>query len=158
VVDSIAHAHELGLWVEVVTLVIPEYNNSPEELWDTARTIHGISADIPWHVTAFHPDYKMYASRGTMPRELQVAADIGQEAGLHYVYAGNLPGKVGSMENTYCPSCNRLLIGRSGYRLTEYHLTGEGTCPDCHTRIAGVWASDPSSVQLGKSGFPWSVG
>jgi pyruvate formate lyase activating enzyme len=157
VIDSIAHAHELGLWVEVVTLVIPEYNSSPEELWDAARTIRSVSADIPWHVTAFHPDYKMFATRATMPRELQVAADIGQEAGLHYVYAGNLPGKVGSMENTYCPSCNRLLIGRSGYRLTEYHITAKGSCPDCHTKISGVWSSDPSKVQVGKPGFPWKI-
>ncbi len=157
VLDSIAHAHELGLWVEVVTLVIPEYNNSPEELWDAARAIRSVSDDIPWHVTGFHPDYKMFGSKATMAHELQVAADIGQEAGLHYVYAGNLPGKVGSMENTYCPSCSRLLVGRSGYSVNEYHITGEGTCPDCHNRIAGVWAEDPAGVHLGKSDLPWMV-
>lgn len=157
VLHSIAHAHKLGIWVEVVTLVIPDYNNSPEELWDAARAIRSISPDIPWHVTGFHPDYKMYASRSTVARELQIAADIGQEAGLHYVYAGNLPGRVGSMENTYCPSCAKLLIGRSGYQLSEYHLTSAGTCPDCHYKIAGVWTTDPSKVQLGKSDFPWMV-
>lgn len=140
VLDSIAYAWQIGLWVEVVTLVIPDYNNSPEELWDIARTIRSVSADIPWHVTGFHPDYKMYASRSTQPRELQLAADIGQEAGLHYVYAGNLPGKVGNLENTYCPNCQALLIERKGYTLAGYHITRKGTCPRCKTEIPGVWA------------------
>lgn len=140
VIDSIAYAWQIGLWVEVVTLVIPDYNNSPEELWDMARTIREVSADIPWHVTGFHPDYKMYANRSTQPRELQLAADIGQEAGLHYVYAGNLPGKVGNLENTYCPSCQALLIERKGYTVTGYHITRKGTCPRCKKDISGVWA------------------
>ncbi len=111
VLDTIRLAHEAGLWVEVVTLVIPGFNDSPSELWDAARYIASVSKDIPWHVTAFHPDYKMSAS-ATPAETLRTAAEIGQEAGLHYVYAGNLPGKVGSYEDTLCPNCGTRLIER----------------------------------------------
>jgi pyruvate formate lyase activating enzyme len=86
-----------GLWVEVVTLVVPGFNDSPDELWDAARYLASVSVDIPWHVTAFHPDYKMDAGY-TPPQTLRTAAEIGQEAGLRYVYAGNLPGQVGRMK------------------------------------------------------------
>jgi pyruvate formate lyase activating enzyme len=154
VLDSILIAHSLGLWVEVVTLVIPEYNDSPEELWDAARAIREVSAEIPWHVTGFHPDYRMLDRDSTTSALLQKAADIGQEAGLNYVYAGNLPGRVGSLENTYCPGCNHLLIERTGYRILGYHLIEDGKCPECAREIAGVWTNDPDSVRLHHSGFP----
>jgi len=139
VLDTIRRAHELGLWVEVVTLVIPGFNDSERELWEAGRFLASVSPDIPWHVTAFHPDYRMNDRDGTPAETLQKAADIGQEAGLHHVYAGNLPGRVGSLEDTFCPKCQMRLIQRRGYWLGEYHLTEQGNCPRCGTHIAGVW-------------------
>jgi pyruvate formate lyase activating enzyme len=156
VLDSIINAYELGMWVEVVTLVIPEYNDSNEELWDAARFISSVSADIPWHVTAFHPDYK-HEAPATSVAILQRAADIGQEAGLHYVYAGNLPGKVGSLEDTFCPKCTTRLIQRRGYTILDYKITSDGKCPNCNTPIAGVWTEKPDSVKLRGIGVPRRV-
>lgn len=139
VFDTIQLAYQLGLWVEVVTLVIPGYNDSVEELWEAARFITSVSADIPWHVTAFHPDYKMLDTPATPADSLQRAAEIGQEAGLNYVYAGNLPGRVGSLEDTFCPHCKASLIRRRGYTILQNRITAQGTCPDCAARIAGLW-------------------
>jgi pyruvate formate lyase activating enzyme len=152
--DGIKRAREMGLWVEVVTLVIPGFNDSNEELWDAARFLAGLSPDIPWHVTAFHKDYKMTDPDNTDARTLQRAADIGREAGLHFVYAGNLPGRVGEYEDTFCPGCNQPVVRRSGYTVREYRITGQGTCPSCGTNIPGVWPQDPSSVQLNGFGLP----
>ncbi len=157
VLDTIKTAHELGLWVEVVTLVIPGFNDSTDELWDAARYLASVSADIPWHVTAFHPDYKMDASY-TPAKTLQTAAEIGQEAGLHYVYAGNLPGRVGTYEDTFCSHCNTRLIQRQGYVLLDYKITADGKCPNCHKPVPGVWTEDPTSVRLSGPGFPRRVG
>lgn len=140
VLDTIQAAHTLGLWVEVVTLVIPGYNDSNEELWEAARFIGSVSTDIPWHVTAFHPDYKMQSTPSTPAETLQRAAEIGQEAGLRYVYAGNLPGRVRSLENTYCPQCNSELIRRRGYRILANHVGPGGVCPQCGQSIAGIWS------------------
>lgn len=139
VLDTIANAHQMGLWVEVVTLVIPGFNDSNEELWETGRFLTSISADIPWHVTAYHPDYKMQDAPPTSSDTLQRAAEIGQEAGLHFVYAGNLPGKVGSLEDTHCPGCGKAVIKRRGYWILENRLTTEGVCPDCNIPVKGVW-------------------
>ena len=140
VLDSIKLAHELGMWVEVVTLVIPDFNDSNEELWKSAEFIRGISQDIPWHVTAYYPTYKHTGTGRTPPDTIQRAAEIGQEAGLLYVYAGNLPGRVGSLENTYCPRCQSLLIERVGYLVRANRVTAGGACPDCGEPIAGIWA------------------
>ena len=155
--DGIKRAHELGLWVEVVTLVIPGFNDSNEELWDAARFITGVSQDIPWHVTAFHKDYKMTDPDNTDGRTLVRAAEIGREAGLHYVYAGNLPGRVDEFEHTYCPNCNEVLIKRSGYVIREYRLTPAGCCPRCGTQVSGLWPQAPSSVRLNGYGVPIPV-
>jgi pyruvate formate lyase activating enzyme len=155
--DGIKRAREMGLWVEVVTLTIPGFNDSNEELWDAARFIASVSPDIPWHVTAFHKDYKMTDPPNTDISTLLRAADIGREAGLHYVYAGNLPGSVEQYENTFCPNCNHVLIRRSGYVILEYHLTPAGACPACQTPVPGVWPSDPSSVSLNGYGLPLPV-
>lgn len=157
VLDTIRRMHEMGLWVEVVTLVIPGFNDSSAELWDAARTLAGISLDIPWHVTAFHPDYRMNDCPSTPPQTLQQAAEIGQEAGLHYVYAGNLPGRVGSLEDTFCPVCQASLIRRRGYTLSEYHLTAEGKCPKCGSLAAGVWTEKPQAVRLWSGGRPHRI-
>ncbi len=154
VLDTIQKAHDAGLWVEVVTLVVPGFNDSAEELWDTAHFIRSVSPDIPWHVTAFHPDYRMMDHPYTRASSLQQAADIGQEAGLRFVYAGNLPGRVGSLENTYCPHCQKLLIGRQGYTILEYHITAQGACPNCGSVIPGIWTDEPESVRTGSWGMP----
>jgi pyruvate formate lyase activating enzyme len=157
VLQTIRRAREMGFWVEVVTLVIPGYNDSAEELWKASRFIREVSADIPWHVTAFHPDYRMQGRDWTPASSLQLAADVGQEAGLKYVYAGNLPGRVGSLENTYCPECQTLLVKRKGFTITEYRVTGEGRCLKCGAVMAGIWTEDPESVQIGGIGMPRSV-
>jgi len=139
VLDTIQRAHDLGLWVEVVTLVIPGFNDGTEELWEAARFLAGVSADIPWHVTAFHQDYKMTDPENTPARTLLRAAEIGREAGLHYVYAGNLPGRVEEYEDTFCPRCGAAVIRRRGYFIQANRITPQGTCPDCGARLAGVW-------------------
>jgi len=155
--DGIQRAKDMGLWVEVVTLTIPGFNDSNEELWDAARFLAGVSRDIPWHVTAFHKDYKMTDPDNTSAQTLLRAAEIGREAGLHYVYAGNLPGQVGEYEDTSCPNCSELLVKRYGYVIQEYRLTGEGACPKCGTKIPGLWPDDPSKVQLNGIGMPIPV-
>ncbi|MGH7332212.1 MAG: AmmeMemoRadiSam system radical SAM enzyme [Candidatus Rokuibacteriota bacterium] len=139
VLDTIGHLHARGFWVEVVTLVIPGFNDSDAELRDIARFLVSVSPDIPWHVTAFHPDYRMTDHVATTGAQLIRAAEIGGENGLRYVYAGNLPGRVGLFENTFCPSCQTLLIERSGYRIHHDVLSGRGVCPSCGTAIPGRW-------------------
>jgi pyruvate formate lyase activating enzyme len=139
VLDGIKMVHARGIWTEIVTLVIPGFNDSNDELWDAARFIASISPDIPWHVTAFHKDYKMLDPDNTTADDLIRAAEIGAEAGLHYVYAGNLPGRTRSYENTYCPNCGELLVERVGYRIRLNKLSGRGTCPRCSIPIPGIW-------------------
>ncbi|HEY4668096.1 MAG TPA: AmmeMemoRadiSam system radical SAM enzyme, partial [Anaerolineales bacterium] len=151
VLDSVERVHAMGFWLEVVTLVIPGFNDSSEELWDAARFLAGISPDIPWHVTAFHKDYKLIEPDNTTAEILMRAAEIGQEAGLRYVYAGNLPGQVEDYENTYCPTCRTCLIERLGYVILAYRLTETGSCPSCGTRIPGVWPARAEQVRLGTS-------
>ena len=157
VLESIQLAHTLGLWVEVVTLVVPGFNDSTEELMDAAQYIKSVSADIPWHVTAFHPDYKMVDPPPTSVKTLLRAAEIGQEAGLNYVYAGNIPGRVGEYESTFCTQCRALLIERSGYVIHGYHITARGTCPHCDAPVPGVWARSPEHVRRGGFGMPRPV-
>ncbi len=145
VLDSIQRAHDLGLWVEVVTLVVPGFNDSTEELMDAARFIAGVSPDIPWHVTAFHPDYKMTDPPPTSVRTLLRAAEIGQEAGLSYVYAGNIPGRLGEYEHTQCPKCQSVLIERTGYVIHSYRITTAGHLPPVQARRSpGCGATSPS--------------
>jgi pyruvate formate lyase activating enzyme len=142
VLDTIKLAHELGMWVEVVTLVIPGFNDSIDELWETARFLVGVSVDIPWHVTAFYPTYKHTHAPRTPVETIQRAADIGQEAGLRYVYAGNLHGRVGSLENTFCPKCSTALVERTGYFVRSNRILENGSCPKCGTSIAGIWSQE----------------
>lgn len=139
VMDTIRLAHDLGLWVEVVTLVIPGFNDGNDELWESARFLMSVSPDIPWHVTSFYPTYKHLEGERTSAEILQRAAEIGQEAGLKYVYAGNLPGKVGSLEDTHCPRCGQRLIKRTGFMVIENRVTAAGFCPHCGEKIAGIW-------------------
>jgi pyruvate formate lyase activating enzyme len=155
--DGIKRAHEMGLWVEIVTLTIPGFNDSNEELWDSAQFIANVSRDIPWHVTAFHKDYKMTDPDNTDAKILLRAAEIGKEAGLRYVYAGNLPGQVGEYEDTFCAQCSYRLVRRSGYIIREYRVTNEGTCPQCSTKVPGLWHNNPSKVVLNGLGMPLPV-
>ena len=139
ILDTIAWLHDAGVWVEIVTLLIPGFNDSDEELHGLTRFLAGVSPDIPWHVTAFHPDYKMTDVESTTASMLLRAARIGRDAGLRFVYAGNLPGRVGDLEHTHCPACDTRLIGRYGYLVQQYTLTPDGACPTCATRLPGRW-------------------
>jgi pyruvate formate lyase activating enzyme len=140
VLDSIALARELGFWVEVVTLIVPEFNDSDEELRQMAKFLVGVSADIPWHVTAFHPMYKMTDRPRTPAESLRRALEIGRSEGLHFVYAGNLPGLVDGAENTHCPKCRSLLVERLGYHVVQNRVSETGKCPACDVAIPGVWS------------------
>lgn len=140
VLETIERAWELGYWVEVVTLVIPDFNDSNAELREMAAFIASVSVDVPWHVTAFHPAYKgSTGARPTSPDDIARAAQAGVDAGLRYVYAGNLRGALAELENTRCPSCRATLIGRSGYTVRENRISASGKCPDCDEAIAGIW-------------------
>jgi len=141
VLDAIGMIHARGFWLEVVTLLIPGFNDSREEVRAMARFLGSVSPDIPWHVTAFHPDYKMTDRAGTPVRTVLRAAELGRAEGLRHVYAGNIPGAAGQFEHTWCPSCGALLVERAGYQIRQNRLTPTGgVCPDCRTRIAGIWA------------------
>lgn len=139
ILDAIQLVHAMGFWLEIVTLVIPGFNDSNAELMDTAQFIRSVSPAIPWHVTAFHPDYQMTDASFTPASTLIRAAEIGQEAGLQFVYAGNLPGSVKQYENTNCPQCGSVLIERFQYRIRRDRLTGSGACFKCGTQIPGIW-------------------
>jgi pyruvate formate lyase activating enzyme len=143
ILESIRLIHQMGFWLEVVTLVVPGFNDSEAELGKIAEFLAGISADIPWHVTAFHQDYKMLGPDSTPASTLVRAAAIGRAAGLHYVYAGNLPGIAGGLEDTRCPGCGDLLVARRGYRIGESRVTTAGCCPSCSARVAGWWGRAP---------------
>jgi pyruvate formate lyase activating enzyme len=139
VLETIRLLHREGIWVEVVTLVVPGFNDSDAELTDIARFLASVSPDIPWHVTAFHRDYRMTDPSPTSVGGLIRAAAIGKEAGLRFVYAGNLPGKAGTLENTLCPSCHDTLIERRGFAVLRNTMVN-GRCPSCTTAIPGVWS------------------
>lgn len=140
VLDSISLARELGLWVEVVTLLIPNFNDTDAELAQIANFLASVSPDIPWHVTAFYPTYKMTDRPRTPAGSLRRAFEIGRKAGLHFVYAGNLPGQVDSAENTYCPHCRSLLIERLGWHVVQNRVTENGQCRACQAAVPGVWS------------------
>ena len=140
ILHTIRSLYQMGVWLEIVTLLIPGFNDSDGELRKLTAFLAGVSRDIPWHVTAFHQDYKMTSPDDTRPEDLLRAAAIGREAGLRYVYAGNLPGSVGDFEHTRCHQCGETLIRRSGYAIEAYKLTPEGHCPACHAAIPGRWS------------------
>jgi pyruvate formate lyase activating enzyme len=146
VLDTIRWLHASGIWVEVVTLLVPGLNDSDAELGGLAAFIAGVSPDIPWHVTAFHPDYRMADRTGTTPDMLTHAAGIGKRAGLRFVYAGNAAGRVGDLENTTCPGCGETLVARRAYWIGACRITADGCCPACGRKIPGRWrpTSPPS--------------
>jgi len=149
---TIRRLHEMGVWLEIVTLLVPGFNDSREELQGLTAFIASVSPDIPWHVTAFHKDYRMTDPANTTPDMLVRAAAIARAAGLRYVYAGNLPGQVGDLEHTRCHQCAALLVERHGYQVRAYRVTAEGGCPECGTAIPGRW-SGQFDGQLAASPF-----
>ncbi len=152
VLDTIKRLKQMDFWVEVVTLVVPTFNDSDDELKRMADFIAGVSVDIPWHVTAFHPEYKMTDPPRTPVETLIRAYDIGKAAGLKFVYPGNVRDGIGRRENTYCPACEKLLIRRRGFIVEENRMKGS-TCPFCEEPIAGVWEDDPPD-STGGAGIP----
>jgi len=137
VLESITEMRRLGIWVEVTTLIIPGYNDSPEELREIARWICKTDKAMPWHISAFYPTYKLLDAPPTKAETLVRAREIGLEEGLRYVYTGNIPGLRG--ESTYCYGCGRLLIERRGFSVGDV-LLKDSSCPDCGSAIDGVWS------------------
>ncbi len=136
VLDSLKNMKELGIWVEVTTLVVPEMNDSAGELGDIAHFIATeLGVETPWHVSRFHPDYKMH-DRGTTPQAtLRRAYELGRQSGLRYVYVGNLPDA--HLENTFCPNCNQAVIERWGFQVRRRQIR-DGKCIHCGTVVDGV--------------------
>jgi pyruvate formate lyase activating enzyme len=128
-------AKETNIWLEITTLLVPGENDSEDELKQLADFIvTEAGADVPWHISRFHPQYKFLDSVPTPNSSLESAEQIGKEAGLHYVYLGNVPGS--KSESTFCYNCGRMLIERFGYRIAANHIR-DSCCPDCSTTIAG---------------------
>ncbi len=156
VLETIKLLKRMGFWVEIVTLVIPGFNDSDDELKQIAGFLASVSVDIPWHITAFHPDYKMDMTPATPVETLLRAYEFGKAAGLRYCYPGNLHGRVGTRENTYCAACGELLIRRTGFYVEENRMGPHGACPKCGVRAPGVWEAAAPRVSAG-DGMPRRV-
>ena len=139
VLETIRSLYREGVWVEVVTLLVPGFNDSEDELTKLTEFLSDVSPDIPWHVTAFHRDYRMTGHENTTPEDLLRAAQIGRRSGLRFVYAGNLPGRTGTWENTTCPDCGMRLVERRGFTVVKNQLHHSGICPGCGSSIPGRW-------------------
>jgi len=138
VLDSLKALKRAGVWVEVTTLLIPGENDDPEEVKDIAQFIkEELGAETPWHISRFYPNYRLMDHPPTSLEALEKAYEIGKEAGLKFVYLGNVPGH--QTEHTYCPSCGKLLIKRDLFRIEKLEITDEGRCPACGSEIEGVW-------------------
>lgn len=135
VLDILTLYKDLGIWLEITTLLIPTYNDSEYELESIAEFIAGLGRHIPWHISAYYPTYKLKNQPRTSAQALRRAREIGLEAGLRYVYVGNVPGDFG--ENTYCYSCGKLLIERAGFGIGHYHMFN-ARCPECNAAIDGI--------------------
>jgi pyruvate formate lyase activating enzyme len=134
VLDSIRLFKKLGIWIEITTLIIPGLNDNEEELKNTAEFIASVGKEIPWHVTAFYPTYNLLEKSRTSIDHLIKAREIGINAGLRYIFTGNIPGHEG--ENTYCYGCKKLLIERTGFRIENNYIK-DGSCPECNKKIDG---------------------
>ena len=139
ILDTIKWLRGAGVWVEIVTLLVAGFNDSEAELTRLTEFVASVSSDIPWHVTAFHQDYRMTDPANTTPAMLVRAANIARRAGLRYVYAGNAPGHVGTLEHTHCASCGERVISRYGYFIQQYGLQADGSCPRCRASVPGIW-------------------
>ncbi|MDQ1271905.1 MAG: pyruvate formate lyase activating enzyme [Planctomycetota bacterium] len=135
VLDCIRSYKEMGIWIEITTLIIPEINDSEHELRQIAGFIKSVGPEIPWHVSRFYPKYRLIEKSPTPIDTLRMARDIGLEVGLRYVYEGNVPGEGG--ENTYCYKCKKVLIKRYGYQIIENNII-DLKCPACNATIDGV--------------------
>ena len=135
VLDSIALMKKHGVWVEVTTLVVPGMNDGEEELAEIARFLAGVGVDMPWHISRFHPDYQFTEAPATPANTLRRAYDLGKEAGLRYIYLGNMTGE---SEDTLCPTCGKVLVRRRGFSVSENKIR-DSSCPECGAKIAGVW-------------------
>ena len=135
VLDCITLYHQLGIWIEITTLIIPNYNDSDQELRDIAKFIKNIDEKIPWHITAYYPTYRLTDQPRTSVATLRKAREIGLTEGLRYVYEGNMPGE--GSENTFCYNCNNLLIQRLGFSIVENNIK-DSKCPNCQAVIDGV--------------------
>ncbi len=153
VLDGIRMTHAMGFWVEVVTLLVPGFNDGNDEVQQMAEFIASVSPDIPWHVTAFHPDYKMLDPGRTPADTLARAHALGKKAGLHFVYAGNAPGAVDERENTVCPVCGSTMIRRTGFTVLENRMKANA-CGECGATIPGVWEDTPAPPRAGSA---WSL-
>ena len=141
VLDSIVLAKELGIWLEVTTLVVPGHNDSDQELGQIARFLKSVDPEIPWHLSAFFPAYKMMEVEPTDSESLLRAWGIAKDVGPAHVYCGNISGL---HEDTICYRCNKRLIERVGFTVVANRLD-QGRCPSCHTAIGGVWHSAGSN-------------
>lgn len=135
VLESVVRMRELGIWVEITTLIIPTLNDSPDEIRGIARWIAETDKSMPWHISAFYPAYKLDNIIPTPPSTIERAREIGLGEGLRYVYTGNLPGLKG--ESTYCYKCGNLLIARYGFAVKK-NVVVASKCPHCHAEIDGV--------------------
>jgi len=136
VLRNIETIRRMGVWLEVTTLLIPGLNDSLDELKNLAKFLAGVDSDIPWHISRFHPTYRLTDVHPTPPESIRRARDTGYEAGLKYVYTGNLPGDEG--EKTVCHACGALLLDRFGFNIRENRIKN-GHCPQCHGEIPGFW-------------------
>ena len=139
VLDTLLYIrHETDVWLELTTLLIPDHNDSDEELDRMTRwVVEKLGPDVPMHFTAFHPDWKMMDVPNTPAATLNRARDIALRNGVRYAYTGNVHDKAGG--STYCHECGRLLIGRDWYVLSDWHLTADGRCEHCGTACAGIF-------------------
>jgi pyruvate formate lyase activating enzyme len=141
VTATIRMLKERNIWVEIVTLIVPGFSDNPEDLKRMADFLTSIDPLMPWHITAFHPDYKMTEGyRRTTSDDLMKIVEIAQQAGLRYIYPGNLPGQVADWENTRCHHCQTTLIRRQGFTVKENRIRTDGKCPHCQTQIPGIWS------------------
>src|SRR5262249_13124985 len=134
--------HETNVWFEITTLLIPGENDSEAEIEaESGWVMDHLGPDVPLHFTAFHPDWKMMDTPPTSPQTLRMARRIAMQAGLRYVYTGNIHDPAG--QTTYCHACGAALIGRDWYELTAWNLSAAGACLACGTRCAGVFEATP---------------
>src|SRR5688572_8659633 len=142
VTATIKMLKERGFWVEIVTLVVPGFSDDSDDLKRMAEFLAGVDVLMPWHVTAFHPDYKFDRQNGfrnTTVTDLMKVVEIGVQAGLKYIYPGNVRGLVGGWENTRCHHCQATVIKREGFVVQANYVGENGNCPSCHKPLPGIW-------------------
>ena len=134
--ESIRAMRELGIWVEVTTLALPQENDSQEELADIAKFLAAVDKEMPWHISRFHPDYKFIDHAATSGDTLKMAQELGKAAGIKYIYVGNV---YGWGNDTCCPVCEKMLVKREGFEVLENNIK-QGKCAFCQAKIAGVFS------------------